>query len=90
MESKCDDFKQALDAVAGDLTQTLHVLLEYYKTESRMYRRRASDLIAQKTKSTTLQADGYLEELRNKIQSSALELFVAEVDNLYRLAIIQH
>jgi hypothetical protein len=46
MESKSDDLDNALNAVSGDLTQTLHVLLEYYKTESRMYRRRASELIA--------------------------------------------
>jgi hypothetical protein len=45
-----------------------------------MYRRGASELIAQKTKTTTFEADGYLEELRNEIQSSSLELFVTEAD----------
>jgi hypothetical protein len=32
MESKCDDLATALGAVSGDLTQTLHILLEYYKS----------------------------------------------------------
>jgi hypothetical protein len=40
MEAKCDNLNQALCAVSGDTTQTLHVLLEYYKTETTMYRRR--------------------------------------------------
>jgi hypothetical protein len=71
MESKCD----FLD-VLGNLTQTMRVLLEFYKTGSNMCHHRASDVIAQKTKSTTLEADSYLDELRMEIQSSALELFL--------------
>jgi hypothetical protein len=90
MESKCDDLAIALGAVSGDLTQALHTLLEYYKSESAMYRRRASNLIAETTKATTQQADSYLDELRIEIQSSALELFVAKVDQLYKLAMQQH
>jgi hypothetical protein len=44
-------------AVSGDqLTQMLHVLLDYYMTGWSMYRHRASDIIAQKTKTMTLQA----------------------------------
>jgi hypothetical protein len=90
MESKCDDLEEALVAVYGNLTQTLTVLLEYYKMESRMYRHRASDLIARLTKATTLQADSYLDKLQIEIQSLALELFVINVDNLYKLTILQH
>jgi hypothetical protein len=90
MEAKCDDLNDALGAVSGDLTQTLNILLEYYKTESRMYRRRASDLIANSTKTTKLQADTYLDELQIEIQSSALDAFVTEVDDLYKMAILQH
>jgi hypothetical protein len=45
METKVDDLDEALGTVSGDLTQTLNVLLEYYKTESYMYRQHASDLI---------------------------------------------
>jgi hypothetical protein len=90
MESKCNLLEESLCAVSGDLTQTLYILLEYYKTESSMYRRRASEVIAQKTKTTILKADGYLDELRMEIQSSALELFVTKVDDLYKEAIHQH
>jgi hypothetical protein len=96
MESKCgdlatdDDLATALCAMSGDLTQTLHVLVEYCKSESAMYRQCASELIAQTTKAVTLLADSYLDELRIEIQSSALELFIAEVDQLYKLAIQQH
>jgi hypothetical protein len=68
----------------------MNILLEYYKTESKMYRRRASDLIKNSTKATTLQADTHLDELRLEIQSSSLELFVFEVDQLYKLSIQQH
>jgi hypothetical protein len=74
MESKCDLLDKALCTISGDLTQTLYVLLEYYKTKSNMYRRRASEVIAQKTKTMTLKADGYLDELRQEIQSSALKV----------------
>jgi hypothetical protein len=91
MEAKCEAFGDALLSVSGDMTQTLNVLLEYYKSESTMYRHRASDLIANSTKVTPLQqADTYFDELRLEIQSSALELFVFEVDNLYKMAIQQH
>jgi hypothetical protein len=56
-----------------------------------MYQRRALDGIAQKTKTTTLQADSYLDKLLSmEIQSSALKLFVTKVDDLYKLAIHQH
>jgi hypothetical protein len=90
MEAKCDNLDEALCAVSGDTTQTLHVLLEYYKTESTMYRRRASDLIAHTTNATRLTADSYVDELRNEIQSSSLDLFLSEVDDLYKLVIVQH
>jgi hypothetical protein len=90
MESKVVALDNALDSVSGDLLLTLNVLLEYYKSESCMYRHRASDLIANATKASTLQADTYVDELRLEIQSSALELFVFEVDQLYKLAIQQH
>jgi hypothetical protein len=53
MESKCDDLDKALVAVSGNLTQTLNVLLEYYKMESHMHRRCALDLIAHTTKAMT-------------------------------------
>jgi hypothetical protein len=69
MESKCDFLDDALHAVFGDLTQTLGILLEFYKTESNMCCRRALDIISQKTKSTTLQVDSYLDELHMKIQN---------------------
>jgi hypothetical protein len=90
MEAKCDDFSKSLSAVSGDITQTLNVLLEYYRSESSMYRRCASELIAHTTKATMLQTDSYLDELRNEIQSSALDLFLSKVDDLYKLAIAQH
>jgi hypothetical protein len=67
-------------AVSGNLTLTLTILLEYYKTL----------LIANSTKASTLQADTDVDELRMVIQLSALELFVFEVDQLYKLAIQQH
>jgi hypothetical protein len=67
MESKCGFLDEALCAVSGELTQTLHVLLDFYTTESNMYHHRALDLIAQKTKSTKLQSDSYLDELRMEI-----------------------
>jgi hypothetical protein len=90
MESKCNLLEEALCAISGDLTQTLYVLLEYYKTKLSMYCRRALEFIAQKTQNTTLKADGYLDKLRQEIQSSALELFVTKVNNLYKVAIQQH
>jgi hypothetical protein len=90
MEAKCGDLNDALGAVSGNLTQTLIILLEYYKTEFHMYRQRASDLIANSTKTTKLQADTYLDELQIEIQLSALDAFITEVDNLYKLAILQH
>jgi hypothetical protein len=90
MEAKCLDFDQALSAVSGDLTQTLNILVEYYRTESMMYRRRASELIKNSTKATKLQADGYLDKLQIKIQSSTLEVFLFEADAVYKLAIQQH
>jgi hypothetical protein len=90
MEVKCDNLNEALGAVSGNLTQTLNILLEYYKTESRMYHCRASDLIANTTKATKLQADSYLNKLQIEIQSSALDTFVTEVNHLYKLAILQH
>jgi hypothetical protein len=90
MEAKVDALDDALLAVSGDLIQTLNVLLEYYKTESNMFRRCAFDLIANSTKATNLEADTYVDKLRMEIQSSALELFVFEVDQLYKLAIQQH
>jgi hypothetical protein len=61
-----------------------------------MYRQRASNLIAHSTKATTLQADGYLDKLQIEIQSLALvqslalDLLVGKVDDLYKLAIVQH
>jgi hypothetical protein len=90
MEAKSVHLEDALSDVSGDLTQTLNIMLEYYKAESSMYRRRASDLIAHSTRATTLQADTYFDELRIEMQSSALDLFVTEVDELYKAAIIQH
>jgi hypothetical protein len=84
MEYKCNFLDQSLSAVSGDLTQTFHVLLECYKTESNMFRCRASDALADKTKTTTLKADSYLDELCMEIHLSALELFVSEVDDLYK------
>jgi hypothetical protein len=89
MEAKCDDLNEALGVVSSNLTQTLNIILEYYKTESRMYRQCASDLIANSTKATKLQADTYLDKLQIEIQSSALDTFVTKVDNLYKLAILQ-
>jgi hypothetical protein len=81
MESKCDDLATALGTVSSDLAKMLHVLLEYYKSKSAMYRRRVSDLIVETTnKATTQQAGSYLDKLRIEIQSLALELFVAKVD----------
>jgi hypothetical protein len=62
-ETKCYDLDEALGAVSGNLTQTLNVLLEYYKMESRMYRWHALDLITHMTKAMALQADSYLDEL---------------------------
>jgi hypothetical protein len=59
MEAKCNALDETLCAVSGDLTQML-VLLEYYKTESNMYRRPASNLIANLMKATALQANTYL------------------------------
>jgi hypothetical protein len=56
MESKCDLLDEALRAVSGNLAQTLHILLEYYKTKSNMYHHHASEDNAEKTKTTTLQA----------------------------------
>jgi hypothetical protein len=38
MEAKVDALDDALCAVSGNLILTLNVLLEYYKTESSMYR----------------------------------------------------
>jgi hypothetical protein len=64
MESKCDDLDEALVAVSGDLTQTLNILLEYYKRESHMYPPIFLDLIANTTKATKLQADSYLDKLQ--------------------------
>jgi hypothetical protein len=55
-----------------------------------MYRRGALEVIAQKAKTMALKADHYLDELCQEIQSSALELFVTKVDNLYKVAIQQH
>jgi hypothetical protein len=63
MESKFNFLDESLWGVSGNLTQTLHVLLEYYKTESNMYRHHASNDIAKNTKTTTLQADSYLDKL---------------------------
>jgi hypothetical protein len=63
MEAKVDALDEVLCAVSGDLTLTLNVLLEYYKMESSMYRHRASILIANLTKDTTLQANTYVDEL---------------------------
>jgi hypothetical protein len=90
MELKCDLLEESLCAISGDLTQILYILLEYYKTESSMYRCRALEVIAQKTKTTTLKADGYLDELCMEFQSSPLELSVTKVDNLYKEAVHQH
>ena len=85
MEAKCDALNDALGAVSGDLTQTLNILLEYYKSKSSVYYQRASDLIANSTRATALQADTYLDKLWLEIQSSALELFVFEVDEVDEL-----
>jgi hypothetical protein len=82
MEAKVDYFQEALGAVSGALTWTLNALLEYYKMESNMYCRHASDLIVNSTKAMTSQANTYLDELQLEIQSSVLELFAFEVDQL--------
>jgi hypothetical protein len=63
MEAKNIHLEDALSDISGDLTQTLHIMLEYYKAESSMYRHRASDLIAHSTKAMPLQADTYFDEL---------------------------
>jgi hypothetical protein len=55
-----------------------------------MFRRRASNLVANSTKATNLQAITYVDELQMEIQSSAIELFVFEVSQLYKLAMQQH
>jgi hypothetical protein len=79
MESKRNLLDEALCAVSGDLTQMLHILWwEYYKTKLSMYRCHALNVIAQKTKTTTLKVDSYLDELR------------MEIHNLYKVAIHQH
>jgi hypothetical protein len=63
MEAKVDALDEAICAVSGNLTLTLNVLLEYYKTESSMYCHCASDLIVNSTKATTLQANTHVDEL---------------------------
>ena len=52
-----------LVTVSGALTESVNILWEYYKSESKMYRRRASKIIKNSTRATTLQADTYIDEL---------------------------
>jgi hypothetical protein len=55
-----------------------------------VYHQHASHLIANSMNAMTLQANNPLDGLQMEIQSSALQLFVFEVDQLYKLAIQQH